>query len=78
MGGTYVVRALSFMLVKFPEKRLLVKERVGEEANLTTDELRLYKPVCKEFASHQTVKQVLRNALVVTVTRTQLRASLAS
>lgn len=50
------VRSFHVKAVNGTTLRTILKEHIAEEANLMTDELRLYKPIGKEFASHQTVK----------------------
>ena len=50
------VRSFHVKAVYGATLRTILKEHIAEEANLMTDELKLYKPIGKEFASHETVK----------------------
>jgi transposase-like protein len=50
------VRSFHVKAVNGVTLRTILTEQIAADANLMTDELRLYKPIGKEFASHQTVK----------------------
>lgn len=50
------VRSFHVKAVNGETLRKILTEQIAADANLMTDELRLYKPIGKEFASHQTVK----------------------
>ena len=50
------VRSFHVKAVTGATLRTIMKEQIAEDANLMTDELRLYMPIGKEFASHETVE----------------------
>lgn len=50
------VRSFHVKAVNGETLRKILTEQIAADAHLMTDELRLYKPIGKEFASHQSVK----------------------
>jgi len=54
------VRSFHVKAVNGETLRKILTEQIAEDAHLMTDELRLYRSIGKEFASHQTVKHTAK------------------